>query len=119
MMPFIAARIRVLFALFALSAVVFPARGQDVRCDICGQIITDRYTHLPDMAVGGQKTVCEACFGLPDRCFLCNLPVRGDGKALTDGRLLCARCAKDEISSEEDAKAVAFGVRDDLNRLFS
>ena len=47
------------------------------------------------------------------------MPVKGDFKALVDGRYICARDLKNVIESEAEAKEICNGVKDGLDRLLS
>jgi hypothetical protein len=99
---------------FALAAAVEP-----LKCDICGALIQGKYFYREDDAVGGRKIICTNCETLPDRCFICGLPVKEGFETLPDGRIVCARDAKEVIASEEEARQVGQTVQYDLDRLLS
>ncbi len=96
------------------------ARAQEVlKCDICGDVIKENYHSMEDLALGGRKNVCQACWKLEERCFICGLPVRDGYQTLQDGRLICERDAKEVIGSEGEAKQICQSVRDDVDRLLT
>lgn len=98
----------------ALAATVEP-----LKCDICGALIRGKYYYREDDAVGGRKIICTNCETLSDRCFICGLPVKEGFQTLPDGRIVCARDAKEVITSEDEAKQVGQTVQYDLDRLLS
>jgi hypothetical protein len=102
------------FCLFALAM-----GAEQLKCDVCGKVITGAYFYKDDLAVGGRKNLCPDCAKIEARCFACDMPVKEGYTMLPDGRYLCARDAKAAISSEDDAKAICQSVNDDLNRLFA
>ena len=95
------------------------ALASEMKCDVCGTNFTGKYFYKEDGAVGGRKIICPACAQLQDQCFACGLPVKEGYETLPDGRLLCARDAKDVIQTEEEAKEIAAQVPQDLDRLLS
>jgi len=103
-----------LFWMFAAAAC-----AQGLKCDICGEPIQKRFYTMEDRVTGVKKTICPACQELGSVCFVCGLPVKEGYQQLPDGRFLCARDARDAISSEEEALEICVQVHDDLNRLFS
>jgi hypothetical protein len=102
-----------------VGALVSTAFAQEEKCDICGQKITGKFYTVEDRAVGGKVKVCVACSELDERCFMCGLPVKKDYQKLTDGRLLCARDAKEAVDSEEEAKRICGEIPQELNRTFA
>jgi hypothetical protein len=104
-----------------LLALVFEADAEDLKCDICGRLIPDneKVYAYEDLVEGTKKTVCENCSKIKERCFYCDLPVRGDFKTLRDGRHICARDLKSTIQSDDEALGIAKSVKDDLDRLLS
>ena len=112
-------RARLIICALALFAVALAGRADEFRCAICGNVITARWFNLEDQATGEKKPVCEECTRLKERCFICNLPVKDDYKALPDGRYICARDIRDSVQSTDEAKEICSRVKDDLDRLFS
>jgi len=92
--------------------------GQELHCDLCGQVLHSKYFILEDRAEGGKKNFCRDCSDLDERCFACGLPVKRSMKRLADGRWLCDRDAAAAVD-EVAAKSICEGVRNDLDRLFS
>ena len=103
-----------LFWLFTAAAF-----AQSLKCDICGELLTNGGYTAEDRVTGEKKSVCPACHDLDSVCFICGLPVKEGYQKLPDGRFLCAREARDVISSESEAREIADKVRDDMDRLFS
>ncbi len=103
--------------LFWVFAAI--ANAQELKCDICGEPITGKFYKLEDRVSGEQKKICQACSDLEARCFVCGLPVKDGGTKLADGRVLCAREAREAVSSEDEAREICVEVRDELDRLFS
>jgi len=99
--------------LLNLAAV---ALGATTNCHVCHQPITGNFYVAEDKARGGEFAVCDGCLRLESHCFACGLPVKSDFTALPDGRLLCAACGRDAISSDEEAKRLCLETRDDLDR---
>ncbi len=112
-------KIRVPMACLLFWLFTAAAFAQSLKCDICGELLTDGFYTAEDRVTGEKKNVCSACHALDSVCFACGLPVKDGYQKLPDGRYLCARDARDAISSEDDAREIAGKVRDDLDRLFS
>lgn len=102
-----------------ICGLALSARGDDLKCDICGRVIDGKYATMTDFATGGKVNVCEECTELDEHCFACGLPVKSGYQTLPDGRLLCARDAKEAVESDEETKRICESVRDDLNRMLS
>jgi hypothetical protein len=102
-----------------LLAFAVAARAADLTCSVCGKVIQGDYYKLVDQVTGETNNICADCAKL-DRCFACGLPVK-DGQAthLVDGRILCARDAKDAVMTEDEAKDICRETVDDLDRLLS
>src|SRR5881628_3314818 len=81
-------------AIVAATLSVFGT-VQAQRCAVCDLPITDRAYLIQDKVTEEQKRVCDSCIDLNTRCFLCGLPVKNNITELEDGRVLCARDAKD------------------------
>lgn len=112
----------VLFTLLVLgSSCLLPAADKDEirKCQVCDKVIKDKVYLFNDMAVGGEKDVCENCRNLETRCFLCSLPVKTNYASLKDGRYLCERDDREAIHSEDGVRAVCEDVQAELNRSFS
>lgn len=107
-----------LICLLLWSAAQVLAVDQ-LKCDICGALIHGKYFYREDEAMGGRRNICTNCETLPDRCFICGLPVKDGFHTLPDGRIVCARDAKEVISSEDEAKQIGQTVQYDLDRVFS
>ncbi len=102
-----------------ICGLAAAARGGDLKCDICGQVIKSKYTIMTDYATDGKVNVCKECTDLDEHCFACGLPVKSGYRTLPDGRLLCARDAKEAVDSDDETKRICESVRDDLNRMLS
>ncbi len=103
----------------ALLALAFGVRAEDITCDVCGETIHGKYYNIEDRVEGKTKRICGNCGQIKDRCFICGMPVKDNYKGLIDGRFICARDLKDAVESDEEAKEICVGVKDDLDRLFS
>ena len=110
---------RLTLACLLVCGLVFQASAESLTCEVCGEAIQGIVYHANDLAVGGDKMVCQACAALHEHCFACGLPVKSGYKTLPDGRLLCARDAREAIESDEEALQICGTVRDDLDRIFS
>jgi hypothetical protein len=117
MSRFLSIRFSALCALFFAWTAI--ASAQALKCDICGDPITENYHVMEDLTTYEKKTVCVSCYKLENRCFICGLPVRENFQTLRDGRVICERDAKDIVASEDDAKQICQQTRDDLDRLLS
>ena len=108
--------------VFVIAAGLFLslaaiALAETTKCQVCGKTISGKFYQVEDRARGGKVEVCADCGKLDSRCFACALPVKTDFTTLKDGRLLCARCGKEAVSSDEEASQVALAARDELDRL--
>ena len=110
---------RKIFACLLVCGLTVLARAEYLKCDICGSVLTNQYYKIVDRVTGKTNMVCMNCEALPDRCFICDLPVKPDAETLPDGRMFCARDAKEVVDSDEEAKRICGQVRDDLHRLLS
>jgi len=110
---------RKIFACLLVCGLAMLAKAEYWKCDICGSVLTNRYYKIVDSVKGITNRVCMDCEALPDRCFICGLPVKADAKTLPDGRMFCARDAKEVVDSDEEAKRICDEVRTDLNRQLS
>lgn len=107
------------FALI-LTLLSLPVwAGQALLCDICSKAIHGKYYTGTDNGVGGKYVFCDACSQFKDRCSTCGRPVRDGGTTLPDGRVLCARDAREVVSSDDEAQRIFDDVRKDIDRLFA
>ena len=110
---------RFVYLLVSLVLLLpFIATAGD-RCAICGEEIPGTIYLLTDKLTREKKHFCSDCAHLADACFVCGLPVQKDYVRLPDGRLLCARDAKQAVLDSSDAKRICSEVREDLDKLFS
>ena len=90
------------------------------KCAVCGQeIMGDTVYIVTDKVTNEKKHLCYDCSILPDTCFVCGMPVKKDFITLLDGRVLCARDAKNAVLDADEAKRICEEVQDELDRLFS
>jgi hypothetical protein len=101
---------------FLLVTGAVPA--QQWTCAVCGKPIQGQFRLIMDEITGETNKVCLDCAKL-DRCFACGMPVKENATQLADGRILCARDAKDAVMTEDEAKQICQNTKDDLDRLFS
>ncbi|HEY1663868.1 MAG TPA: protein DA1 [Verrucomicrobiae bacterium] len=105
------------FCVLLMAFLATLAFAQD-NCAICGKPIDGTIYLVTDEVTGQQKEVCSNCIQLP-RCFICGLPVKDDGKQLSDGRWLCSRDSQTAVLDADTASQVAGQVRDELDTLFA
>lgn len=89
------------------------------RCAVCGDELSGRVFLFTDKVTNEKKQVCEKCSKVTDICFTCGLPVVTNQTSFPDGRLLCARDAKNAVLNADEAKVVCGEVKEALDRLFS
>lgn len=94
------------------------AQAEQLTCAICGKLIEGDYYTAVDEVTGLTNLVCSNCSKL-DRCFICRLPVKDGAVHLPDGRVLCARDAREAVKSDDEAKDVCRETKDGIDRLFS
>ena len=111
-------RKRWIIGLLLFLVMTLAVRAQQWTCAVCGKPIVGECRLIVDEITGETNKVCLDCAKL-DRCFACGMPVKGNATQLADGRILCARDAKDAVMSEDDAKEICKGAKNDLDRLFS
>jgi hypothetical protein len=98
--------------------MTFAVQAQNWVCAVCGKPIVGECRLIVDEISGETNKVCLDCAKL-DRCFACGMPVKDGAVQLADGRILCARDAKDAVMSEDDAKDICRDTKNDLDRLLS
>jgi len=107
-------------ALFALLCVShLRAAPVSNKCGICGNEIGEVTYIVVDKVTEEKKHICIECSKLPHDCFICSLPVKTDFTELPDGRVLCARDAKNAVLDDDEAKKICDDVKEELDRLFS
>lgn len=111
-------KVLVTAALLILSAAaVFSAPTP--KCRVCDQPITGKFYFAADRAHGGKVEVCAECGKLEERCFACSLPVKSGQTALSDGRLLCVRCAPEAIREDDETRRICLETREELDRSYA
>jgi hypothetical protein len=81
------------------------------RCRACGQRITRHYVE-----VNGAGPFCETCYQSRPACVACGAPIAGGGRALPDGRRICAGCAQTAVHNEAAARVLFDQVQAILRR---
>jgi hypothetical protein len=109
---------RWIIAWLVMLAFTCAVQAQQWTCAVCGKPIISECRLIVDQITGETNKVCLECAQL-DRCFACGMPVKDNPTHLTDGRILCARDAKDAVMSEDEAKDICKQTKGDLDRLFS
>jgi hypothetical protein len=89
------------------------------KCAICGNDIGEVTYIVVDKVTEEKKHICIDCSKLPHDCFICSLPVKTDFTELPDGRVLCARDAKNAVLDDDEARKICEEVKEELDRLFS
>jgi hypothetical protein len=106
------------FSVFVFLGACVSANAE--RCAVCGEEITgDTIYIIMDKVSNEKKHLCYNCSILPDQCFVCGMPVKRDYVKLADGRVICARDAKNSVLDAAEARHICEDVEDDLDRLFS
>jgi hypothetical protein len=111
-------RKRWIIGLLLFLVMTFAVHAQQWVCAVCGKPIEGECRLIVDEVTGETNKVCLDCAKL-DRCFACGMPVKDNATQLADGRILCARDAKDAVMSEDDAKQICVDTKNDLDRMFS
>lgn len=88
-------------------------------CGICGKEIRDFYNVWEDKVAHVQKRLCKQCTQLPDRCYLCSLPLLKNYRTLLDGRTICERDARTVVLDDGEAARLCEKVKADLDRQFA
>jgi hypothetical protein len=107
---------------FALLAFLFLSlvNACAENCAVCGrEIMGDTVYIFTDRVTNEKKHLCNDCSLLPDVCFVCGLPVKENFYKLHDGRVLCARDAKNVVLDPNEPKKICSDVQDEMDRLFS
>lgn len=65
-----------------------------------------------------KRFLCSDCIKLPNRCYLCGIPVLHDFTTLPDGRVLCKRDKAAVVLDESAAVEICEEVRGHLDRQF-
>jgi DNA-directed RNA polymerase subunit N (RpoN/RPB10) len=112
--------LRIWLALFALiCAQYLRAAPVSNKCAICGNEIGEVTYIFVDKVTEEKKHICLECSKLPNDCFICGLPVKSDFTELPDGRVLCARDAKNAVLDDDEAEKICDDVNEALDRLFA
>ena len=114
------------FAFAPLAGNIDPAvrdailKDSNLKCVSCGKSVLGQECYwLADRVTGNTNIICQDCAKL-ERCFDCGLPVKTDaGLRLPDGRIFCARDAKDAVASDSEARQICEGVKYDIDRFFA
>lgn len=106
--------------IFVLTIFAMLTAARAEKCAVCGQeIIGDTVYIFTDKVTNEKKHLCYDCSMLTDVCFVCGMPVKNDCTRLPDGRILCARDAKNAVLDASEAKHICEEVQDELDRFFS
>jgi hypothetical protein len=106
------------FALWQLSAGLTALAGGTV-CVVCDQQIPDMIYTISDAVKRAKVTMCQSCMELPNRCYLCGVPVRNHFTTLPDGRTLCKRDVRNVVLDATEAMQICTEVKSGLDRQFS
>jgi hypothetical protein len=108
------------FTLAACFFIAMAASARAERCAVCGEEITgDTVYIVTDKVTNEKKHLCYSCSMITDECFVCGMPVKKDFIRLPDGRILCARDARNSVLDPKEAEHICADVSDELDRLFS
>ena len=89
------------------------------KCPICDSALGVYHYRVRDQFGDEEKLICSQCMLLKERCFLCGLPVKNGLTRLRDGRVFCARDVNEVVLSDDDAKSICSGTKNELGRIFS
>jgi len=89
------------------------------KCSICDSALGVYHYRVRDQFGDEEKLICGQCMLLKERCFLCGLPVKNGLTRLRDGRVFCARDVNEVVLSDDDAKSICSGTKNELDRIFS
>jgi DNA-directed RNA polymerase subunit N (RpoN/RPB10) len=118
--PFNLPSFRIWLAVLALvCARHLLAAPVSTKCPICGRELGELVYILTDKVNEEKIHICQECGKLPHDCFICGLPVKHDFTELPDGRVLCARDAKNAVLDDDEAKKICDDVKEALDRLLS
>jgi hypothetical protein len=106
------------FALWQLSASLTVWAGGTV-CVACDKEIPDTIYTITDAVKRAKVTICQPCLELPNRCYLCGVPVRNHATTLPDGRTLCQRDVQHVVLDATEALRICAEVKSGLDRQFS
>ena len=87
-------------------------------CKICQKEIRDFIVIWEDEVAHTKYHICTNCSKLPDRCFLCSMPVLKDFKTLPDDRVICNRDLKSVVIDDEEALQICKQVKENLDSQF-
>jgi len=108
------------FVFFAFVVLSLASACAEEICAVCGREITGETVYIfTDKVTNEKKHLCSDCSLLPDVCFVCGMPVKENFAKLPDGRVLCARDAKNAVLDPSDARKICSDVQDEMDRLFS
>jgi hypothetical protein len=105
-------------ALWHLSASLVALAAGTV-CVVCDQQIPDTIYTISDAVKRAKVTMCQSCLELPNRCYLCGVPVRNHFTTLPDGRTLCKRDVRNVVLDATEALQICTEVKSGLDRQFS
>lgn len=88
-------------------------------CVVCDKEIPDTIYTITDSVKRTKVTMCQSCMALPDRCYLCGVPVRHNITRLPDGRTLCQRDVRSVVLDATEALQICTDVKSGLDRQFS
>lgn len=88
-------------------------------CEVCKkEIRSDTIITMTDEVTRTKHYLCTDCPKLPNRCYLCSLPVLKDFTSLPDGRVICQRDVKAVIIDDKQAIQICEQVKEELDRQF-
>ncbi|HXJ57080.1 MAG TPA: hypothetical protein VNU68_10480 [Verrucomicrobiae bacterium] len=111
------ARLYLLIGWLCLAwAETLPAQSPP-RCVACQSLISGKFYWLESPTVLGKQPVCENCAKLESVCAICKLPVRQNGRQLSDGRWICDRDFAAGIFEQDEALRIYESTWRDLQRI--
>ncbi len=107
------------WALMLLVWLLTPAALAFEVCEVCKKEIRDNTIKIwTDEVTRTEHFLCTKCSKLPNRCYLCSMPVLKGFTTLPDGRVICKRDVKAVITDETQAIQICEQVKEDLDRQF-
>lgn len=87
-------------------------------CKVCQKELRDELVTMEDMVTHKKQYLCTACPKLPNRCYLCNMPVLKDFRTLPDARVICNRDLKSVVIDDDEALQMCKQVKENLDSQF-
>lgn len=108
-----------LILLLVLVCVQAGLGSDPTRCATCTSVLGEKFYWVNHPALADKQAVCEPCSKLASKCFVCRMPVRQQGRQLSDGRWLCAKHHDVGVFSELEALRIYEETRRELTGILT